>query len=37
MHAIEVATAAGQVPPDLGGRCTTHQVADSVIAALAGQ
>jgi tartrate dehydrogenase/decarboxylase / D-malate dehydrogenase len=37
MHAIEVATAAGQVPPDLGGRCTTHQVADSVIAALADQ
>ena len=37
MHAIEVTTAAGQVPPDLGGRCTTHQVADSVIAALADQ
>jgi tartrate dehydrogenase/decarboxylase / D-malate dehydrogenase len=34
MHALEATTAAGQVTPDLGGRATTRQVTDSVIAHL---
>jgi tartrate dehydrogenase/decarboxylase / D-malate dehydrogenase len=35
MRAIESTTAAGRVTPDLGGQCTTHQVGDAVVAALA--
>ncbi len=34
MRAIEAATAAGQVTPDLGGQCSTRQAADTIIASL---
>jgi tartrate dehydrogenase/decarboxylase/D-malate dehydrogenase len=31
MRALNAATGAGQLTPDLGGRCTTRQVADAVL------
>jgi len=34
MHALEAATAAGQLTPDLGGTCTTRQAGDAVLANL---
>lgn len=34
MHAIEATTGAGVLTPDLGGRATTRQVADAVLARL---
>ena len=34
MQAITAATAAGEVTPDLGGRCTTRQVGDAIVARL---
>jgi tartrate dehydrogenase/decarboxylase/D-malate dehydrogenase len=34
MRAIKSVTAAGQLTPDLGGTCTTREVADAIIEAL---
>ncbi len=34
MQAITATTAAGQVTPDLGGRCSTRQVGDAIVARL---
>jgi tartrate dehydrogenase/decarboxylase/D-malate dehydrogenase len=34
MRAIEGATAAGLLTPDLGGGCTTRQVGDAILARL---
>ncbi len=34
MSAIEATTAAGRVTPDLGGKCTTREVTDSILAHL---
>jgi tartrate dehydrogenase/decarboxylase/D-malate dehydrogenase len=35
MRAVESTTAAARTTPDLGGQCTTRQVGDAVVAALA--
>jgi len=35
MTAIEAVTAAGLLTPDLGGTCTTREVADAILAAMA--
>lgn len=35
MAAIEAVTATGQLTPDLGGTCTTREVGDAILAALA--
>jgi len=35
MSAIEAVTAAGHLTPDLGGTCTTREVGDAILAALA--
>ena len=36
MQAISATTSAGEVTPDIGGRCTTRQVGDAIVARLSG-
>jgi tartrate dehydrogenase/decarboxylase / D-malate dehydrogenase len=37
VQAVTATTAAGQVTPDLGGRCTTRQVGDAIVARLSAE